>query len=77
FQDGDDLVLSESDLTHSDLLRGHNQYVGRSLKVNGPFWWDTYISGALLCRIDILHQQFMDIVTLLTSFSQRDIVIGT
>ncbi|MBU9813401.1 hypothetical protein J1781_00770, partial [Rahnella sp. C60] len=42
FQDGDDLVLSESDLTHSDLLRGHNQYVGRSLKMNGPFWWDTY-----------------------------------
>lgn len=34
-QNGNDLVFSESDLTHSDLLRGHNQYVGRSLKVNG------------------------------------------
>ncbi|PNM08510.1 hypothetical protein A6J63_024795 [Yersinia enterocolitica] len=30
-------MLGESDFTHSDLLRGHNQYVGRSLKVNGPF----------------------------------------
>lgn len=43
-QDGDDLVLGESDLTHSDLLRGHNQYVGRSIKVNGPFCRDTYNS---------------------------------
>ena len=34
-QNGNDLVFSESDLTHSDLLRGYNQYVGRSLKVNG------------------------------------------
>ncbi|TLU69231.1 hypothetical protein FFB58_05480 [Enterobacter sp. MF024] len=32
----------ESDLTHSDLLRGHNQYVGRSLKVNGSVCRDTY-----------------------------------
>ncbi|WP_234467354.1 hypothetical protein, partial [Kosakonia sp. S42] len=32
-----------SDLTHSDLLRGHNQYAGRSLKVNGSFKRDTYI----------------------------------
>ncbi|WP_117251567.1 hypothetical protein, partial [Klebsiella pneumoniae] len=30
------------DLTHSDLLRGHYQYVGRSLKVNGSFCRDTY-----------------------------------
>ncbi|QEY56832.1 hypothetical protein FTX45_19375 [Leclercia adecarboxylata] len=35
-------MLGESDLTHSDLLRGHNQYVGRSLKVNGSFFRDTY-----------------------------------
>ncbi|MBZ7653583.1 hypothetical protein FML26_28405 [Klebsiella michiganensis] len=39
-------MLGESDLTHSDLLRGHNQYVGRSLKVNGPFYRDTYTSCA-------------------------------
>ncbi|MGF8358813.1 hypothetical protein AAGO69_26470, partial [Klebsiella pneumoniae] len=26
----------------SDLLWGHNQYVGRSLKVNGSFCRDTY-----------------------------------
>ncbi|HDT6509072.1 TPA: hypothetical protein QFV83_002421 [Klebsiella aerogenes] len=36
-------MFSESDLAHSDLLRGHNQYVGRSLKVNGSFCRDTYI----------------------------------
>lgn len=36
-QYSDDLVFSESDLMHSDLIRGHYQHVGRSLKVNGPF----------------------------------------
>ncbi|HCR61172.1 MAG TPA: hypothetical protein DIW66_04645 [Serratia liquefaciens] len=36
------LVFGESDLTHSDLLRGHNQYVGRSLKVNGSDYRDAY-----------------------------------
>ncbi|QEY56643.1 hypothetical protein FTX45_18315 [Leclercia adecarboxylata] len=42
-------MFSESDLTHSDLLRGHYQYVGRSLKVNGSFCRDTYSErGALL-----------------------------
>ncbi|RSW01317.1 hypothetical protein EGH51_17140, partial [Klebsiella aerogenes] len=41
-QNGDDLVFSESGFTHGDLLRGHTQYVGRSLKVNGPFCRDTY-----------------------------------
>lgn len=35
-------MLSESDLTYSDLLRGYNQYVGRYLKVNGSFYQDTY-----------------------------------
>ncbi|MBZ6684353.1 hypothetical protein FMJ72_26005 [Klebsiella pneumoniae] len=35
-------MFSESGFTHSDLLRGHNQYVGRSLKVNGAFYRDTY-----------------------------------
>nr|WP_255478000.1 spore coat protein U domain-containing protein [Serratia sp. OS31] len=29
---------------HSNLLRGHNQYVGGFLKVNGSFCWDTYIA---------------------------------
>lgn len=37
FQYGGDLVPSELDLTHSDLLKGHNQYVGRYLKENEPF----------------------------------------
>ncbi|WP_264239267.1 hypothetical protein, partial [Pantoea ananatis] len=41
-QNGDDLVLSESDFSRGDLLRGYNQYVGRSLKVNGPFCRDAY-----------------------------------
>jgi len=44
-KNSDDLVLSKSDLTHSDLLRGHNQYVGRSLKVNGSFKRDVYTSA--------------------------------
>lgn len=35
-------MVSKSDLTHSDLLREHDQYVGRSLKVNGSFKRDTY-----------------------------------
>ncbi|NCF09000.1 hypothetical protein DK872_27565 [Kosakonia sp. MH5] len=35
-------MFGESGFTHGDLLRGHNQYVGRSLKVNGPFRRDTY-----------------------------------
>ncbi|WP_225612334.1 hypothetical protein, partial [Raoultella sp. RLT01] len=41
-QNGDDLVFGESCLAHGDLLRGHNQYAGRSLKVNGPVYRDTY-----------------------------------
>ncbi|RVS44870.1 hypothetical protein EOL10_29095, partial [Citrobacter freundii] len=36
-----DLLLAESGFTHGDLLRGHNQYFGRSLKVNGLFHRDT------------------------------------
>ncbi|EMJ5848815.1 hypothetical protein PGN82_09250 [Klebsiella aerogenes] len=44
-QNGDDPVFSESGFTHGDLLRVHNQYVGRSIKVNGPFCRDTYIWG--------------------------------
>ncbi|OKB66485.1 hypothetical protein BHU62_11435 [Serratia marcescens] len=36
-QNGDDRVL----FTYGDLLRGHNQYVGRSLKIYGPFKWNT------------------------------------
>ncbi|AUV02128.1 hypothetical protein C2U51_14545 [Enterobacteriaceae bacterium ENNIH1] len=35
-------MFGESGFTHGDLLRGHNQYVGRSLKVNGSLKWDTY-----------------------------------
>lgn len=35
-------MLGESDLTHSDLLKGNNQYVGRSLKVNGADFRDAY-----------------------------------
>ena len=39
---GEEMALSESGFTHGDLLRGHNQYVGRSLKVNGSFCRDAY-----------------------------------
>ncbi|QIZ51180.1 hypothetical protein DWG24_10590 [Dickeya zeae] len=35
---------------HGDLLRGHNQYVGRSLKVNGSVYRDTYISTYVFPR---------------------------
>lgn len=41
-QHSDDLVFGESGFRHGDLLRQHNQYVGRSLNVNGPFCRDTY-----------------------------------
>ncbi|EAA8525180.1 hypothetical protein EHT53_16415 [Salmonella enterica] len=41
-QYGDDLVFSESGFMHSDLLRGHNQNVGRPLKMNGSFCRDAY-----------------------------------
>ncbi|AVX37926.1 hypothetical protein DA391_09810 [Yersinia massiliensis] len=35
-------MLSASELTHGDLLRGHKQYVGRTLKVNGSVRQDNY-----------------------------------
>ncbi|RSW85744.1 hypothetical protein EGH62_05440 [Klebsiella aerogenes] len=47
-------MFSESGFTHSDLLRGHNQYVGRSLKVNGPFCRDTYSYTAPACGFWII-----------------------
>lgn len=37
-----DLVFGESGFAHGDLLKGHIQYVGRSLKVNGPVKRDAY-----------------------------------
>ncbi|RAZ97179.1 hypothetical protein DK853_21195 [Klebsiella oxytoca] len=37
-------ALGESDFTHGDLLRGHNLYVGGSLKINGLFCRVTYRS---------------------------------
>ncbi|MBX4813371.1 hypothetical protein C2U60_08405 [Klebsiella variicola] len=36
-------MFDESGFTHGDLLRGHNQYVGRSLNVNGSFYRDAYM----------------------------------
>ncbi|WP_126356897.1 hypothetical protein [Cedecea lapagei] len=41
-QYGNDLVFGESGFAHGNLLRGHNQYVGRSLKVNGSVYRDAY-----------------------------------
>ncbi|QJT78903.1 hypothetical protein C0557_01845 [Kosakonia sp. MUSA4] len=46
-------MFGESGFTHGDLLRGHNQYVGRSLKVNSSFKRDTY-STALQQPLNIL-----------------------
>lgn len=41
-QNDNDLVFGESGFTHGALLRGHSQYAGRSLKVNGPVCGDAY-----------------------------------
>lgn len=41
-QNVNDLVFGESGFTHDDLLREHTEYVGRSLKVNGSVYRDTY-----------------------------------
>ncbi|RVR99404.1 hypothetical protein EOL15_19260 [Citrobacter freundii] len=41
-QTGNDLVFGESGFAHDDLLKRHNQYVGRALKLNGSFWQDAY-----------------------------------
>ncbi|TKK12381.1 hypothetical protein EcCFBP13530_23880 [Enterobacter cancerogenus] len=35
-------MFGESCFAHGDLLRGHNQYAGRSLNVNGPVCRDAY-----------------------------------
>ncbi|TXE33109.1 hypothetical protein FOT63_03405 [Serratia ureilytica] len=35
-------MFGKSGFMHGDLLRGHNQYVGRSLKMNGSFYRETY-----------------------------------
>ncbi|EAX5651320.1 hypothetical protein BBY84_14825 [Salmonella enterica] len=40
-------MFGESGFTHGDLLRGHNQYAGRSLKVNGADCRDTYNESTL------------------------------
>ncbi|MGP0911316.1 hypothetical protein [Serratia sp. CY81593] len=47
-------MLGESGFAHGDLLRGHNQYVGRSLKVNGSDYRDTYNKR---WREQIRHEQ--------------------
>lgn len=39
---GDNLVFSESGFAHGDRRREENQYVGRSLKVNGSIKRDAY-----------------------------------
>lgn len=35
-------MFGESGFTHGDLIREHNEYVGRSPKVNGALCRDTY-----------------------------------
>ncbi|NIF34194.1 hypothetical protein F3J29_18885, partial [Enterobacter sp. Cy-643] len=64
-QNGDDLVFGESGFAHGDLLRGHNQYAGRSLNVNGPVCRDAYI----IKRGKLQHKQ-----TRLTQWSRYDIL---
>jgi hypothetical protein len=38
--------FGESGFAHGDLLRGHSQYVGRSLNVNGPLYRNAYITSS-------------------------------
>jgi len=40
--------LSKTAFTHSDLLRWQNKYVGRSLKMNGLVYRDTYKRNMLI-----------------------------
>jgi hypothetical protein len=61
-QNGDGRLFGESGFTHSDLLRGHNQYVGRSLKVNGSFCRDTYTPMFIHRRGNELHFGLQKIV---------------
>ncbi|ECC9925225.1 hypothetical protein D5801_26330 [Salmonella enterica subsp. enterica] len=46
-------MLRESGFTHGDLLRRYNQYVGRSLKVNGSFCRDAYKSCVRYSRLGL------------------------
>ncbi|MBW5932423.1 hypothetical protein CFM96_28075, partial [Klebsiella michiganensis] len=47
FNHGDDLMLSKTGFTHSDLLRWQSEYAGRSLNVNGSIMRDTYSTTGL------------------------------
>ncbi|NIF34800.1 hypothetical protein F3J29_22070 [Enterobacter sp. Cy-643] len=41
-------MFGESGFAHGDLLRGHNQYAGRSLNVNGPVCRDAYTGNSAI-----------------------------
>ncbi|MCE2007568.1 hypothetical protein, partial [Enterobacter bugandensis] len=43
FNYGNDLMLSKTGFTHSDLLCWQSDYAGGSLNVNGTIMRDTYI----------------------------------
>lgn len=51
-QNGNDLVFGELGFTDGDLVSGHNQYVGISLKVNGSFCRGAYISDWCEMKVD-------------------------
>ncbi|MBS8914481.1 hypothetical protein KEP63_24520, partial [Escherichia coli] len=52
---GDDLMLSKTGFTHSDLLNWQIEYAGGSLNVNGTIMRDTYnIPPNLFCTAYIM-----------------------
>ena len=57
------MVSGESDLTHNALLRGHNQYVGSSLKVNGAVKRDTYNRNQRIFGLILRENEFAFIIS--------------
>ena len=57
-------MFSESYFTRGDLLWGHIQYVGRSLKVDGIFCSDTYRLAAY--ALNIIRERYNDFGPTLT-----------
>ncbi|MCH9428960.1 hypothetical protein MMO53_03615, partial [Klebsiella quasipneumoniae] len=51
FNYGNDLMLSKTGFTHSDLLCWQSDYAGGSLNVNGTIMRDTYITTPIHSEI--------------------------
>ncbi|WP_420186380.1 hypothetical protein, partial [Klebsiella quasipneumoniae] len=53
---GNDLMLSKTGFTHSDLLCWQSDYAGGSLNVNGTIMRDTYSLSHLPVLYVVLHR---------------------